>query len=78
MQTEPFNQTSMQRIVRRGLAALVVGFVIDSGHVMARSGDTGWPAAAITAAAVPLMFATRFNPLWIPAAGGVAGGPGLL
>ena len=67
-----------QGIVRRGLAPIVVGFIIASGYVMARSGDTGWPAAAITGAAVLLMLATRFNPRWIPAGGGVAGGLGLL
>ena len=80
MQTGPFNQTSMpwQRIVRHELASLVVGFVIASGYVMARSGDTGWPAPAITAAAVLLLLVTGFNPLLIPAAGGVVGGLGLL
>jgi hypothetical protein len=57
-----------------GLALIL----ITSGYVMARTGDTGWPAAAITAAAVLLMLATRFNPAWILAAGGVAGGLGLL
>jgi hypothetical protein len=73
-----FRDMPWQRIVRRGLAPSTVGLVIADGYVMARTGDTGWPAAAITAAAVLLMLATRFNPLWIPAAGGVAGGPGLL
>jgi hypothetical protein len=45
---------------------------------MARAADTGWPSAAVTAAAVGLLLATRLSPLWILVAGGAAGGLGLL
>jgi len=46
--------------------------------VMARSAAVGWQSAAITAAAVVMMFARRLNPLWILTAGGALGGLGFL
>jgi chromate transporter len=73
-----FRDRSWQRIVRRALAPLTIGLVIAGGYVMARTGDVGWPAVAITTAAVGLMLGTRLNPLWILTAGGVLGGLGLL
>jgi chromate transporter len=73
-----FRDKPWQRIVRRGLAPLTIGLVIAGGYVMARVGDSGWPAAAITAAAALLMLGTRINPLWILMAGGAIGGLGVL
>lgn len=73
-----FRDMPWQRIVRRGLAPLTIGLVIAGGFVMARAGDPGWPSVAITVAAIVLMLRTRFNPLWILTAGGLAGGLGLL
>ena len=73
-----FRDMPWQQIVRRGLAPLTIGLVIAGGYVMARAADTGWRSAAITAAAVGLMLATRINPLWILMTAGVLGGLGLL
>jgi len=73
-----FREMPWQRIVRRGLAPLTIGLVIAGGYVMARSAAVGWQSAAITAAAVVMMFARRLNPLWILTAGGALGGLGFL
>ena len=73
-----FRDMPWQRIVRLGLAPLTIGLVIAGGYVMARAGDTGWRSAAVTAAAVGLLLATRINPLWILMTGGALGGLGLL
>lgn len=73
-----FRDRPWQQIVRRGLAPLTIGLVIAGGYVMARAAGTGWQSAAVTAAAVALMLATRINLLWILVAGGVLGGLGLL
>ena len=73
-----FRDMPWQRIVRRALAPLTIGLVIAGGYVMARTGDVGWPSAAITAAAVALMLRTRLSPLWILMAGGASGALGLL
>jgi chromate transporter len=73
-----FRDRPWQQIVRLGLAPLTIGLVIAGGYVMARAADTGWQSAAVTAAAVALMLATRINLLWILVAGGALGGLGLL
>lgn len=73
-----FRDMPWQHIVRRALAPLTVGLVVAGGFVMARTGDTGWHSAAVTAVAVALILLTRINPLWILIAGGALGGLGLL
>jgi chromate transporter len=73
-----FREMPWQRIVRRGLAPLTIGLVIAGGYVMARSAAVGWQSAAITAAAMVMMFVRRLNPLWILTAGGALGGLGFL
>jgi hypothetical protein len=45
---------------------------------MARTGNAGWGAGALTAASVALMLATRINLLWLLFAGAVFGGLGLV
>ena len=72
-----FREAPWHRVVRNGLVPVTAGLVIAGGIVMARATDTGWRAAAVTAAAV-LMLRTRFNPLWMLLAGGTLGGLGLL
>jgi chromate transporter len=73
-----FHDTAWQRHVRRGIAPVIIGLVTAGGYVMARSVDVGWTSAAVTLAAAAILLATRVNPLWLVAAGGVLGGCGLL
>ena len=73
-----FRDRPWQQMVRRGLAPLTIGLVIAGGCVMARAADNNWQSAAVTAAAVALMLATRINPLWILLTGGILGGLDLL
>jgi chromate transporter len=73
-----FREARWQRIVRAGLAPVVVGLIIASGIVMARAADKGWLAAALTTTATVVVLTTRLNPLWLLAAGGTLGGLGVL
>lgn len=73
-----YRDARWQRIMRGGLVPVTIGRVIASGVVMARTADTAWQAAAITAAAAVLMLMTRINPLWMLLGGGALGGLGLL
>ena len=73
-----FRNRPWQQIVRRGLAPLTIGLVIAGGYVMAGAADNNWQSAAVTAAAVALMLATRINPVWILLMGGILGGLDLL
>lgn len=73
-----FRDAPWQRIARRGLAPVTIGLVIAGGYVMARAGDAGRTAAAMTAGAVMVMLTTRLNLLWVLFAGAVLGGLGLV
>ena len=73
-----FRDPPWQRIVRLGLVPVTMGIVIASGAVMARTADTGWPAATVTIVAAAITFATRLSPMWMLAAGAALGGLGLL
>jgi chromate transporter len=73
-----FRDRPWPQILRRALAPLTIGLVIAGGYVMAQAADDTWQSTVLTAAAVGLLLATRFSPLWILAAGGALGGLGLL
>lgn len=73
-----FTGAAWQRVVRNGLVPVTMGLVVAAGVVMARTANSGWQAAAVTAAAVVLILTTRLNPLWVLFAGGALGGLGLL
>jgi chromate transporter len=64
--------------VRRGLSPVAVGLVFCSGWVLVRSSSNGWPGIVVTVLTVVLVLRTRANPLWLVAAGGVAGVAGLV
>ena len=73
-----FRAARWQHCVRAGLMPLTVGLIIASGIVMARAADHGWATIALSVAAAVAMLTTRFNPLWLLAAGGALGGLGAL
>jgi len=73
-----FRAAPWQRVVRLGLAPVVVGLVIASGTVMAHTADNSWQAVAVTIATAAITLATRLNPMWMLLAGGILGGLGLL
>ena len=73
-----FRYSPWQHALRIRLVPVTVGLVVGGGTVMARTADIGWMAAGVTVAAVMLMLCTRLNPMLMLAAGGLAGGLGLL
>ena len=73
-----FRDRPWPQILRHALAPLTIGLVIAGGYVMAQAADASWQSALLTTAAVGLLLATRFSPLWVLLAGGVLGGLGLL
>jgi chromate transporter len=73
-----FRAAPWQRVVRLGLAPVVVGLIFASGTVMAHTADNSWQAVAVTIAAAAITSATRLNPMWMLLGGGVLGGLGLL
>jgi chromate transporter len=72
-----FRDAPWQRIVRFGLAPVVMRLVLASGAVMTYTADTDWQAAAVTIATAALTLATRLNPMWMLLGGGILGGLGV-
>lgn len=64
--------------VQAGLVPVSLGLIGASAFVLARAADHNLVAALLTAATAAVGFATRINPLWLFAAGGVLGLTGLL
>lgn len=72
-----FKDHPWRRIVQNALVPLTVGLVASSAAVMTRAADHAWTLGAITAVAAGAMLATRIHPLWVLAAGALAGATGL-
>jgi chromate transporter len=66
------------RAIRGGLGPIAIGLTLSSGWILARSADQDWRSALLTLATVALMLRTRLNPLWLIAAGAVAGITGIV
>jgi chromate transporter len=65
-------------LIQAALVPLSIGLMGASGLILARTSDQSWIAALITATAAALAFATRLNPLWMLAAGGILGFAGVI
>ena len=66
------------RAIRSGLGPIAIGLTLSSGWVLAQSVDHSWRTALLTLATVVLMLRTKLNPLWLIAAGAIAGSAGIL
>ena len=73
-----FKDAPWRIAIQAGLVPVSLGLIGASAFVLERSADHTIYAAFITAATALLAFATRMNPLWIFAAGGVLGLTGWL
>jgi len=73
-----FKHARWRVAVQNGLVPLSLGLIGASAFVIARTTDHNAAAAAITVATAAVAYATRLNPLWLFAAGGVAGFAGLV
>lgn len=72
---ERFKDSPWRIAIQRAIAPLVVGLILSGGFVLSMPGGApDWRAWLITAAAAIALLATKVNPLWILAAGGLAGG----
>lgn len=61
------------RAIRGGLAPVTIGFVLASGWVLAKSVNHDLPGYLLTALTVVVLLRTKMNPLWLIAAGALAG-----
>jgi chromate transporter len=70
---ERFKDTRLRRAVQRAIAPVVIGMILSGGVVLATPGSPDWRLWLIAGAAAVGMLATRLNPLWLLAGGGVLG-----
>jgi len=73
-----FKDARWRIAVQAGLVPVSLGLIAASAFVVARAADHNAVAALITAATAAVAFATRVNPLWLFAAGGLLGFAGWL
>ena len=62
-----------RKVLQHVLVPISVGFIVSGGYVLATPQGLAWQNALIAGAGAATLFFTRFNPLWILAAGGVLG-----
>lgn len=73
-----FKEARWRIAIQAGLVPVSLGLIAASAFVLARSADHSVYAAIITATTALVGFATRINPLWIFAVGGLMGLSGWL
>jgi chromate transporter len=73
-----FKDARWRIAIQVGLVPVSLGLIAASAFVLARSADHNIYAAGITAITAVVGFATRINPLWIFAVGGLLGLSGWL
>jgi chromate transporter len=62
-----------RKTFQRALVPITVGMILAGGYVLATPDGLDWRNALIALASAAALYATRLNPLWILAAGGIAG-----
>jgi chromate transporter len=71
---ERFKDSPWRKAIAQAIAPLVVGLILSAGYVLATPGGTpDWRLWLVAGAACAGNLLTRLNPLWLIAAGGVAG-----
>ena len=66
------------RAIRSGLGPIAIGLTLSSGWILAQSADHSWRTALLTLLTMALMLRTKLNPVWLIAAGALAGVAGIL
>lgn len=66
------------RAIRAGLGPIAIGLTLSSGWILAHAADRDWRSTLLTLLTIVLMLRTRLNPLWLIAAGAIAGISGVL
>ena len=65
--------SAARAIMQRALLPVTAGLVSAGGYVLGTPNGLDWQSALIMGASAAMLYATRLNPLWLLAAGGVLG-----
>jgi chromate transporter len=72
---ERMKDSPWRAVAQRAMAPMVVGLIFSGGFVLATPGNVpDWRLWLIAVASAVALLATRLNPIWLLAAGGLAGG----
>ena len=75
---ERYPNAPISRAIRRGLTPITIGLVLASATILMRAVNHDWRAYLITLVTVAVVLRTSWNPLWLLAAGALAGMLGLV
>lgn len=75
---ERYPNAPVGRVIRRGLAPITIGLTLASATILMRAVNHDWRAYLLTLVTVALVLRTSLNPLWLLAAGALAGMVGLV
>lgn len=71
---DKYREAAWRIALQRAIAPLVVGLILSGGYVLATPSPVpDWRLWVIAGATATTMLATKVNPLWLLAGGGVAG-----
>jgi len=70
---ERYPNAPMGRVINRGLAPLTIGLMCASSTLLMRTVNHNWRGYLLTLVTVTFVLRTSWNPLWLLAAGALAG-----
>jgi chromate transporter len=73
-----YPQAALGRAIRRGLTPITIGLMLASGWILMRAVNHDWRGYLLTLLTVVMVLRTPWNPLWLLAAGALAGMVGLV
>ncbi len=75
---ERYPNATIGRAIRSGLTPITIGLMFASATILMRAVNHDWRGYLITLLTVALVLRKRWNPLWLLAAGAMAGVAGLV
>jgi chromate transporter len=75
---ERYPNASLGRAIRDGLAPITIGLTFSSATILMRTVSHDWRAYLVILITVTVILTKRWNPLWLLAAGALAGLAGLV
>ncbi len=75
---ERYPNAPFGRAIRRGMTPITIGLMFASATILMRAVNHDWRGYLITLLTVALVLRKRWNPLWLLAAGALAGVAGLV
>jgi chromate transporter len=76
--SERYPDAPIGRAIRRGLAPITIGLMFASATILMRAVNHHWRAYLVTLLTVAVVLRKSWNPLWLLAAGALAGIAGLV